>query len=71
MYSDKAQPKWYLRVKNLVAGIRRLPSSVLEPEQSRIDPILDIGSCWEPCLYLNRVEVPFHFYSYSDSVNPF
>lgn len=38
------------------SGGRNLPSpsSVFEPKKSRIDPILDIGSCWEPCLYLNK-----------------
>lgn len=55
-----------LTVRSLAARVRALPSSVLEPEQSRLDPILDNESRWEPFLCLNKAEVPYKIWTEQD-----
>lgn len=55
-----------LPVRNLATRICGLPSSVPEPEQYRRDPILDIGSRWEPCLHLCEAGLPYKVWTSHD-----
>lgn len=54
------------KVNNFVTRLRSLPTPVPEPVQIRTNPILDIGSRWESCLFLHQSSVPYKIWSDSD-----
>ena len=55
-----------LSVRNFAARVRKLPSSVEEPEQDKRAPCFDIGSRWEPCHHFYKAGVPYKVWSEQD-----